>query len=192
MVVINKNLARLLFLQLLLIYQYIMGLRSPKWLPFWPPFLTASKQFIEKQQQNQINYAVILSFNTKPSLSALGQPLWKRLPASDQADPWIPRHRRGKWLRHGGDVCGLLCWWWTVHSVFSYRRNPTGREFFVSAGTLQRLSCQTSKTNLGGSVLVRFLQFSQSKQDRGALMRARKPKNRAGELLDMGGCLYIF
>jgi hypothetical protein len=26
---------------------------------------------------------------------------------------------------------------------------------------------------------------------RGALMRARKPKNRAGELLDMGGCIFL-
>ncbi len=68
--------------------------------------------------------------------STLGQPPWKRLPALDWADPSIPRLRRGKWLRHGGDVCGLLCWWWTLFLYYSYCRNPTGREFFVPAGTL--------------------------------------------------------
>ncbi len=26
----------------------------------------------------------------------------------DWADPWIPCRRRGKWLRHGGDVCGIV------------------------------------------------------------------------------------
>jgi hypothetical protein len=59
----------------------------------------------------------LLRINTKPSLSAPGQPLWKRLPALDRADPLIPCHRRSKGLRHGGDVCGLLCWRWTVFST---------------------------------------------------------------------------
>ncbi len=72
----------------------------------------------------------------KPRISALGQPLLKRLPASDRADPSIPCHRRGKRLHHGGDVCGLLCWWWTVLSVLFLPWNSTGREFFVPMGTL--------------------------------------------------------
>ncbi len=37
--------------------------------------------------------------NNLTSQSALGQPLWKRLPALDQADPWIPCYRRGCWVR---------------------------------------------------------------------------------------------
>jgi hypothetical protein len=69
-------------------------------------------------------YMVILRINTKYSLSALGQPLWKRLPALDQVDPSIPRHRKGKRLRNGGDVCRLLCWWWMVLSVLSSEVAP--------------------------------------------------------------------
>jgi hypothetical protein len=51
---------------------------------------------------------VILTIYIKPSLCALGQPLWKRLPALDRAYPKIPRRRRGKQYHHGGDVCGLV------------------------------------------------------------------------------------
>ena len=52
---------------------------------------------------------VILTIYIKPSVSALGQPFWKRLPASDRADPQIPRGSRGKWHHHGDDVCGGSC-----------------------------------------------------------------------------------
>jgi hypothetical protein len=40
------------------------------------------------------------------SVTALGQPLRKRLPASDWADPQILRRSRGKRQHHGDDVCG--------------------------------------------------------------------------------------
>jgi hypothetical protein len=36
------------------------------------------------------------------------QPLWKRLLASYQVYPKIPRRRRGKRHLRGGDVCGLV------------------------------------------------------------------------------------
>jgi hypothetical protein len=52
---------------------------------------------------------VILAIYVKPSVSALGQPLPKRLPASDQADPQISRRIRGKRHHHGDDVCGGSC-----------------------------------------------------------------------------------
>jgi hypothetical protein len=45
----------------------------------------------------------------KPSVSALVQPLWKRLPASDRVDPQISHRSRGKRHHHGDDVCGGSC-----------------------------------------------------------------------------------
>jgi hypothetical protein len=45
----------------------------------------------------------------KPSISALRQPLRKRLPTLDQADPQISRRSRGKRHYHGDDVCGGSC-----------------------------------------------------------------------------------
>jgi len=58
-----------------------------------------------------------------PSISALGQPLRKRLLASNWEDPQIPHRSRGEWHHHGSDVCGGSCVWVTV---LSYPRNPTG------------------------------------------------------------------
>jgi len=52
---------------------------------------------------------VILTIYYKSSVSALGQPLRKRLPASDWADPQILRRSRGKRHHHGDDVCGGSC-----------------------------------------------------------------------------------
>ncbi len=49
-----------------------------------------------------------LSICIKPRGSALGQPLRKRLPALDWADPSILWYRRGEQLHHGGDVCGFF------------------------------------------------------------------------------------
>ncbi len=77
-----------------------------------------------------------LLIRIKPRVSALGRPLWKRLPALDRADPLIPRHRRGEWLRHGGDVCGLLCWWWTVLSVLFLSKESYGKGDFYSRQNL--------------------------------------------------------
>jgi hypothetical protein len=57
----------------------------------------------------------------KPSVYALGQPLWKMSPVSDWAYPKIPRRWRGKRHHHGGDVCGLVV---------------LGVKFFVPTGTL--------------------------------------------------------
>jgi hypothetical protein len=72
----------------------------------------------------------------KPHISTLGQPLWKRLPALDWVDPLIPRHRRVKRLRHGGDVCGLLCWWWMVLSVLFLLKESYGKGVFCSRRNL--------------------------------------------------------
>jgi len=55
-----------------------------------------------------MKYMVILTIKMKPSVITLGQPLWKRFPAADCADPLIPRPRRGEPLHHGGDVCGIV------------------------------------------------------------------------------------
>jgi hypothetical protein len=75
---------------------------------------------------------VILKIYVKPIITALGQPIRKRLPASDRADPQIPHRSRGKRHHHGDDVCvgscvcvdGTFCY-------YSYCSKPTEREFFV-------------------------------------------------------------
>ena len=48
-----------------------------------------------KKYYNLINYTVILLFYTKPSVSAFNQLLPMKLPASDWADPQIPRRKYG-------------------------------------------------------------------------------------------------
>ena len=45
----------------------------------------------------------------KPSVSALEQLLWKKLPVPDREDPQIPHCSRGKRHHHGDDVCGASC-----------------------------------------------------------------------------------
>ena len=55
--------------------------------------------------------------HTKPRQHTLTQSLWKRLPTSDWANPEIPRHMRGKWHHHGGDVCGIVVLGSTVLSI---------------------------------------------------------------------------
>jgi hypothetical protein len=59
----------------------------------------------------------------KPSVSTLGQPLRKRLPASDWEDPHILRCSRGKRHHHGDgdDVCGGSC----VRGTGTFRTIPT-------------------------------------------------------------------
>ena len=52
---------------------------------------------------------VILTIYVKSSIATLGQPLRKRLPASDCADPQILHRSRGKRHHHGDDVCGRSC-----------------------------------------------------------------------------------
>ncbi len=106
-----------------------------QWMSFRPPFLTVVEQFIKNMSSSRIEL-ITLRINTKPSLSALGQPLRKRLPASDWADPSIPCHRRGERLRHGGDVCGLLCWWWTVLSVLFLSQESYWKGVFCSCRNL--------------------------------------------------------
>jgi len=54
---------------------------------------------------------------------------------SDRAYPKLPRCRRGKRHHHGGDVCGLVCSGRQYFLYYSYRKNPTGREFFIPART---------------------------------------------------------
>ena len=62
----------------------------------------------------------------------------------DWADPWIPCRKRGEWLHHGGDVCGIVVS--VVDGTFggrlyfpyySYRRKTTEQIFFVPPGTLK-------------------------------------------------------
>ncbi len=48
----------------------------------------------------------------------------------------IPRCRRGEWLCHGGDVCGLICWWWTVLSVLFLLQESNGAGVFCSCQNL--------------------------------------------------------
>ena len=43
---------------------------------------------------------------------------------------------RGKQHHHGGDVCDCCVCSSRYFSYYSFRRNPTAREFFVPAGTL--------------------------------------------------------
>ncbi len=82
-----------------------MDARPQQWMLFWPPFLTAGTQFVKNTSSIELNnYMLNLLIRIKPCDRTLGQPLWKRLPASDWADPLIPCHRRGEWLHHGGDV----------------------------------------------------------------------------------------
>ncbi len=57
----------------------------------------------------KLNTRVILTIYVKPSVCTLGQPLQKRLPASDRADPQISRRSWGKRHYHGDDVCGGSC-----------------------------------------------------------------------------------
>jgi hypothetical protein len=58
-----------------------------------------------------------LSILIKPCSSALGQPLQMAAHVSKQGDPSNLLHRRGKWLHHGGDVCGIVVLGLTVNSV---------------------------------------------------------------------------
>jgi hypothetical protein len=82
-----------------------------------------------------INYSVILTICIKPSVCALGQPLRKRSPASDQMYPKIPRRRRGKQRHHGGDVCGLVVLGSMVLSVLFLPYKSYGARVFVPAET---------------------------------------------------------
>jgi hypothetical protein len=104
-------------------------------MPFWPPFSTVASNLSKTRVAVELNYKVILRINTKPSLSALGQPILKRLPALDRVNPSNPCHRRREGLHHGGDVCGLLCWWWLVLSVLFLSKESYGKGVFVPAGT---------------------------------------------------------
>ena len=59
----------------------------------------AERREDERRRQHDVRCCdnqVILLFYTKPRVIALNQPLLKRLPASDWADPQIPRCGRGK------------------------------------------------------------------------------------------------
>jgi len=80
---------------------------------FRPPFATAVKGFVENTIGSTIKLILITRFSltiyVKSSVTALGQPLWKRLPVSDWADPQILRRSRGKQHHHGDDVCGGSC-----------------------------------------------------------------------------------
>jgi len=74
----------------------------------------------------------MLTIYIKPSICALGQPLRKRLPASDRAYPKIPRRRRGKRHHYGGDVCGLV----VLGVDVTFRTIPYEVGVFVPAQTL--------------------------------------------------------
>jgi len=55
----------------------------------------------------------------------------------DRADSWIPRRMRGERLHHGGDVCGIVCWWSTVLTLLFLAWESHGMGVFVPAGTLK-------------------------------------------------------
>ena len=65
------------------------------------------------------------------------RPLWKSLPASDRADPYIPRRKRGKrHHHHGGNVVDCCVCGVRYFPYYSYSSKHTGREIFVPARTL--------------------------------------------------------
>jgi len=79
-------------------------------MPCWPPFLTAGEQFDENTSSCRIKLmSVILSNQTKPSVTALGHPLQMAAHASDWGDSLNERHRGGQMEHHGDDECGGSC-----------------------------------------------------------------------------------
>ncbi len=76
-----------------------------------------------------------LSICIKPCVSALGQPLWKRLPASDWVDP---SHTIGEANGSAMVVMFVDCCvgGGRYFLYYFYCRKPMGKEFFIPAGTL--------------------------------------------------------
>ena len=76
----------------------------------------------------------------KPRVSALGQPLQKRSPASDWADPQIPRRSIGKRHHSGDDVCGGSCVWvdGTFHTIPTVGNVRSGSFLFPPKSFLLR------------------------------------------------------
>ena len=124
-----------MFISMLSTYLYNMGARRRLWMPFWPTFLTACKQFNE---------------NTSSSIIKLNKGLFYRF-ILNQAKAFLPNpFRRGcprlivciqRYHNVGGAngttmvvmFVGLLCSGRQYFPYYSYSRNPTGWEFFVPA-----------------------------------------------------------
>ncbi len=74
-------------------------------MPFWQPFATASKRFIEN-----MNMSVVLYNNINPRNSALGKPLRMAAHMLKRGDPPNLRRTKGQTAHHGDDVCGGTSW----------------------------------------------------------------------------------
>jgi hypothetical protein len=134
-----------MFISMLSTYLYNMGARRRLWMPFWPPFSTACERFVKNTSSSRIILIKRLFYRSilNQAKAFLPNPFQRGCPHS------IERIQR--YHAVGGAngttmvvMCGLVCLGRQYFPNYSYRRNPTGREFFVPARTLigvKLLSC---------------------------------------------------
>ncbi len=116
-----------------------MGARRRQWMPFWPPFLTVGKQFVENTSSSRIKlttplfYCFTLNLAKAPLANPFGRGYLRR----------IGRIHRSHTI--GGANGSTMVVMFVDCCVgggryfpyCSYCRNPMeGRRFFVSVGTL--------------------------------------------------------
>jgi hypothetical protein len=62
---------------MLLVYSYCSGTRRQQWMPFWPPFLTAGKQFVKNRisSKNKSTMLLFYCFKLNPAYAPWLTPL---------------------------------------------------------------------------------------------------------------------
>jgi hypothetical protein len=142
-----------------------MGARHQQWMPFRPPFLTAGERFVKNTSISRIKLTTPLfyPFTLNPGKALLNNPFQRGY-----------LHRIGR-IHQSHTVGGANGSNMVVMFVdccvgggryfpyYSYRRNPMGREFFVSAGTViavQLLMPSTQKIHQIAYLSVRPSMYS--------------------------------
>ncbi len=125
-----------------------MGACRQQWMPFRPPFLTAGEQFVKNTSSHRIKwitqlfYQIMLKPVTAPSTNPFGRGYlcWIGLIHRSHA---VGGANGSTMVVIFVDCCVDGGWYFLY---YSYSRNPTGREFFVPAGTLIAVKLLTVPT----------------------------------------------
>jgi hypothetical protein len=139
-----------------------MGARRRQWMPFWLPFLTAGKGFIEYMSSSRIKLITPLfyCFTLMPAYAPLANPFGRGY--LHQIGQIHQSHATGGANGSTMVVMFVDCCVGGGQNFpyYSYHRNPMGREFFIPAGTLIAVKQLTGFAFLPPFLAVRKSDFS--------------------------------